>query len=746
MIRWVLPVLVILWATVVAAQGIPVRSGEHGSFTRLVMPVPDNAEWSVEPSEDGRRLSIAFETPGVRFDTARAFDRIGRDRIVGMSATGGTLTVDLACPCVSSVFLHDNAFLVIDIREDEAAFANLTRGLAREEPDAISTTVPGIARDLSALRLGVSPGIGPARERVPALPGMDLSERLPDPARAARSDPAADEIGRAIITNIATAATDGLLRPAPGVLRPGSPEGDPDPAGMTAAEPGAPPKPLADILRESLSSFDGRTDGVLSIGGSPCTSADPLMVETWGSQDADMSSISGMRADLFGEFDKPNPDAVLAQAKALMYFGLGAEARAVLALMQTPPPVLLGLSHAIDGDSDPGGRLSGQADCPGPVALWSLVGGGDPVPGTPIDTQSVITAFEALPSHLREHLGPIVARKLHAAARKDAAASILRRLQRLHGEETPAIALVRGEIALKDGDAEAAAQVFLPLARQKGPETAAAVAGAVEAAHETDDTVPRDVAELSGALAREMRGSADGPSLWRANVLSLLNAGRFEDALSAFVDRAGIDTDLADRTGEDLMASLAEKAPDATFLTHVADERLPSLALMPPRIIEPYVRRLLGLGLPDAVLEAIVLVPAEARTRAMQLVQAEALLRMFRPEAAELLLIGLQGDDALSLRAEARAAMGDHDFAQALFSRLGVEDRARESAWLSGNWEQVVGSDDAMSRAAQLASEKDGGPETDDISLAYAEALTAGSADARATLRALLDETRLVEE
>jgi hypothetical protein len=119
---------------------------------------------------------------------------------------------------------------------------------------------------------------------------------------------------------------------------------------------------------------------------------------------------------------------------------------------------------------------------------------------------------------------------------------------------------------------------------------------------------------------------------------------------------------------------------------------------------------------------------------------------MFRPEAAELLLIGLQGDDALRLRAEARAAMGDHDFAQSLFSRLGVDDRARDSAWLSGNWAQVAGRDDALSRAAQLATEEDAVPEGEDISLAYAEALTEGSADVRATLQALLKETRLPEE
>ena len=139
-------------------------------------------------------------------------------------------------------------------------------------------------------------------------------------------------------------------------------------------------------------------------------------------------------------------------------------------------------------------------------------------------------------------------------------------------------------------------------------------------------------------------------------------------------------------------------------------------------------------------------VPSRDRTDAIRLLQAKALLDMFRPEAAELLLIGMQGEDVNRLRAEARSAMGDHAFAKTAFADLGVEDRSRDAAWLAGDWAAVERGGDAIAQAARLMVDDAASPADTDLTLSAVNSLASDSETSRQTLQALLDETRLSEE
>ena len=71
-----------------AAEGGPIRGGEHDGFTRLVMQVDPKTEWSLETG--GGRAVIRFPGKPLDFATGGAFDRIPRGRIRSVTANGET--------------------------------------------------------------------------------------------------------------------------------------------------------------------------------------------------------------------------------------------------------------------------------------------------------------------------------------------------------------------------------------------------------------------------------------------------------------------------------------------------------------------------------------------------------------------------------------------------------------------------------------------------------------------------------
>ena len=81
MIRIVL-LCISLWlcAGASSAQEIRVRSGEHGSFTRLALDIPDGLGWQTEYVAP-RRVELRFDGGGYRFDSSAVFERINTERV-----------------------------------------------------------------------------------------------------------------------------------------------------------------------------------------------------------------------------------------------------------------------------------------------------------------------------------------------------------------------------------------------------------------------------------------------------------------------------------------------------------------------------------------------------------------------------------------------------------------------------------------------------------------------------------------
>ncbi|SNS10951.1 hypothetical protein [Antarctobacter heliothermus] len=751
MTRWIVWMLIGLWPTLAGAQTVTVRSGEHGDFTRLVLDVPDGTEWDLIPDPNAALVTLSFGGGPYGFETSTVFNRIGTERIAGLtpSEDGRTLDIRLNCQCGAEAFVLRGTMLVIDIAPSDSP-AQLTRSRAvRQEAGAGDPAQSPLLREFSQIRFGDAPQIGPQSKGTKTLPflaehvALDLVPSILDHRDGAPS--ASRDLGTRLAADLAVAASQGLLDPA--LMAPTTPT----PVVDRQPKPGIPdelavdPGTLARRLAAGMSGLDHKTlqDGRISVGGEVCVRDRDLAIGSWSNADDDPNLVlAEKRGKVFGEFDRIGSQLLQQYAKSLLYYGFGAEARATLALQpETQAPILVALSYVIDGEPDPTGLFDGLSGCDGAAALWSVLSK-PPAPEAPkISSSAILRNFETLPKHLRSHLGPRLVDHLSRSGYTNVARDVLRRLQRMEGGETDSIALGKAQLALKDGRHGEAEKRLHDLSVAGGPEAAKAVAAAIELADATDTLVPARIVELSDAFATELRNTQDGQKLWKSHVRSLLINGAFDAAFAEFDSPHGMPPDVVAFMKQVALKFLVEKADDLAFLKlatrSLADGLLPDQPATGISIAE----RFLSLGLPETALEQLDAMPDANSLPESRTTRAAALLALSRPEEAEIILIGQRGDRVVRLRAEARRQMGDHVFTKAIYESIGDGPAAVDAAWLSGEWKEVAESDTVLAPAADLMQTTPVAFEPSELSLAAANALSAASAQSLETLRALLDAT-----
>lgn len=121
--RAALAAIVAIAALPAAAQeGGPIRTGEHGAFTRVVMSVQPTTEWSLETG--GGEAVIFFPGRRLEFGLRDAFARIPRTRITrietDVTAGGTRVAVSLACDCRISASFVDGRYLALDVSDRDA--------------------------------------------------------------------------------------------------------------------------------------------------------------------------------------------------------------------------------------------------------------------------------------------------------------------------------------------------------------------------------------------------------------------------------------------------------------------------------------------------------------------------------------------------------------------------------------------------------------------------------------------------
>lgn len=566
--RWV--VVTLFLCLPAHAQPIQVSTGEHGSFTRVVLTIPPEASWTLGRYAAGYALDLKGLSPS--YDLSRAYDRIARQRLSAIRAeTEGRLLLEVACRCHALPFEFRSDMLVIDIRDgpppigssfelglDGAPFLPLSGTLENtiaEPPIAGATGLNWAGDWLVAQRIGKTKD--------------GLTEHPPSVL-----DAESTELKTALLMEFSRAASDGLLDPVKSL--PEAPtathRGDPAMGNMRIGE-GLTALPATD---ESQS---------LARDGSVCPAELEFAPETWGDGRPARFQLGDAARDLVGEFDTPDPAKVIDAVRLHLHFGLGEEAAELLTSFPTGHPDtarLLSLSRLVDGYADPSGPWPPLAACDGPAALWAALS--DP-PRLPKDLNrdAALRSFSSLTPDLRRNLGPTLAEVFLAADDIAAATSVVESVLRLPGKPDDRTEILSARLSLLTGGLSTAEARLQSVMADPGPDQAMALVALVDLHVLERRAIDADIVPELAAYKEESVGTAAESVMQRAYILALALAGEFDAAFAEELPSPDVAAELwrllADGPDERLVLHAVGADPtqvEASARTRIA-ERLASL-------------------------------------------------------------------------------------------------------------------------------------------------------------------------
>ncbi|MEH6478316.1 MAG: hypothetical protein V7727_21675, partial [Sneathiella sp.] len=99
----------------VSATQIPLRSGQHKDFARIVLQVPEGKSWQAKKIGNSVSITIPGHSNGYKID--EVFQRIPKTHISKVEAQDSTFRLHFDCDCDVVAFDVENNFLAIDIAE-----------------------------------------------------------------------------------------------------------------------------------------------------------------------------------------------------------------------------------------------------------------------------------------------------------------------------------------------------------------------------------------------------------------------------------------------------------------------------------------------------------------------------------------------------------------------------------------------------------------------------------------------------
>ncbi|WP_072506027.1 hypothetical protein [Phaeobacter porticola] len=737
------------------AQTVVAQSGEHDSFSRLVMRLPSGAPWSIRQS--GELAELTVDTPTVVFDTSRVFDLIPRTRLQSLSQTGPgqPLQLQLGCVCEVTSYVQEDGYLVVDIADGPpvprqqltvASPLPLFSGNTNSAGYRFNLSARAVADARAALNLG---GVIADRastqdwaSRIPVSEGgvrsaiklpLDLKQNTRETAEATqkvqspsettsekKSTPVSVQVGTDMLLNLAeseraatvSASEQRLLQQISratnqGLLDLAGIEVH-DGAGGHILDPlSARDRPLNPLDQVSVTSSVDRESGLIArrpdTYGQPthCLPGSQLAVHNWGTDEPFGDQISPLRANLVREFDDVDPAAVLTLARAYLFFGFGAEAQAILKMMPSGASehddaiALTAMGAVLDGqDLNVNHAFSGQQVCDSEVALWAALADGTIKKNA--KTDAIQQAFAKLPPHLRVQVGPRISTLFAKAGDPHLAGATLRSVDRTGVEHVPEINLAEAEIAKLEGDVETVAQELTDEVAERSENAPRALIELIDLSFVERAALSPDVPDLAASYEVENRDSDLGAELRRAVVSALALTGQFHDSFTELDQLSRRDGPGArPRALEPLLTLLAERADDVTFLQYALVIAANGTTDEVAPVADIVAQRLLDLGFAQqaqSVLKKLAMEPGNTKRR---LILAKAALAMDKPHSALVELMGLSGSDANKLRAEALWKNGEYARAGEYLLEEDESDAAARGFWHSEDRKNLAAIDAA---------------------------------------------------
>lgn len=801
--RWCFSIVVLLVSLAIApnpahAQEVRVASGEHSNFSRLVVAFRQKVEWTFGKVDGGYELQT--NAGASAFQLAKVFDLIPRDRIEEVRDMGeGRLFLRVSCACYADAFQLLRGQVVLDIKDgtapaeakrfnqpliplealaaqmqsdgatDQGGSGTSSAAIAERDQPAMSQHPEVAPLDISALEsrrgLPLLPVFAPMLSgdtdvMVPLLNQAETTQTKPEAEEEAPQPNGAERVAvveQELFTQISRGAAQGLLDA--NVTIPNTPDFEEKPAvaqeGTSANVPIESDRADAftDTGRHVLiqTSIDQRLPAEEMPAGTTeqgfrCPAEGAFSVSSWGGDIRDGADLAKFRNGLVGEFDTPQPEAVLRLAKYLIYLTFGAEASDVLERYSN----VLGdvsqleiLADIMDSQHSPQAtRIAPFAECSGDVALWATLAQERLSSELPINESAVISAYSELPLHLRRHLGPSLIARLVDVGKTGLAHSLRNALSRGEDGPSPSLSYIEARLAMDDGMNTEATETLQELLQESAGAPQKIIQDLVELKLSQDIAISDEEIALLASFAFEQRGTDSGANLRALEVKALGQSGRFSEAFAKF-DELEERNELAPHSKEDLETELAiylvAKGTDAQFLRY--------LAPLVPQIRWPDAERLdiaerffdLGfLSEAQEVLEKTATVPSERQRRLL----ANLAIKQGKFQVAIGYLSGLSDPQSVALRADALEGKDDIPGAISALEGVGASERLLQLTWRKGRWEEIAAYDSGAigETIALLTDSEQPLPETENASVLKRDtALLNRSFQARKAISSLLE-------
>lgn len=657
MIRRLILLAVVALAPPAFAQPVQVTSGEHEGFTRVVLNFGAAVDWQFGRTEDG--YEFRKSGPVAEYDLRQVFDLIGKSRLAAISAQDGALDIGFACACHAIPFEFRPGIIVIDLRDGPPP-----KGSSFEDP------LPSVTGSDAPQPPPPAPLAGQGynwAEQVfrhiqsPQESNLPLS---PKPS----SDPALQPLRDQLLRQLSRGATDGVV----------------DLELPKTMEPIA--KQSVEGARISLGEMPGvalegapQDKPVLGQQGAVCAPEADLAIDQWGTDAPVADQFSEAFADLLGEFDRPNPEAVEKAVQFLLFIGFGQEAgQMTMAFMPEAPKaaMLRSMAKIVDGQSDENGFFSGQVSCGTPAALWALLARETVGPGDFVNDQAVVLAYSNLPVHLRRLLGPSLADRLLSIGKLGSAESISNAVAR--AGNTAEVSLMKAKLDMSQGDPESAQKNLEDAIQGAGGSKTVALIGLVDSLVAQGVPIESKVADDLAAVEGETQGTENATGLIRALALAQASSG---DYMAAFETAAAAPQVMPKIW--DILSRLGTDSDVLIYAVRAFDDVPQNLDRATPAVLA---NRLNNLGLPDAAAEWVAAYPdVDPKIRAQ--------IALDRRDGRSALQAAnqVEGEGGARLQAQALQLLGDHAAAAQAFSKLG-DASAEEFAYAkAGDWAGLRG-------------------------------------------------------
>jgi len=398
------------------AQTVSVRAGEHATFTRIVLPLPDGVEW--ELGRFSRGYGIRFSTE-LDLQTDDFFRIIPKSRVASVlvSEDQKDLGFEVVCDCTAEAFLTGTGWLVVDIVDgppDALAeyeevlpnFGNASSGSALQTANEQSRP--------QARQVVQSDEIEPALqlpviiEQDNPMPSAEISNVDVDFSQ----DERIAELNSSVAESIARAISQGLLDAADELEIPEQ--------ATQLSEFETFMNDVRQITRPGIQARTSLDEGLGTIANvlsgneneMQCPSDMFFDTSSWATGESFSLELADHRKILTGEIDDLNPRNVEDLARFYLFHGFGREAIAVMSLdgVTSQDRIILSeIARLLDGDQQKTDVLQGLIKCGGPAALWGFLGQLSGTHSEEINTSEIMANFRELPFHLQNHLGPLLA-------------------------------------------------------------------------------------------------------------------------------------------------------------------------------------------------------------------------------------------------------------------------------------------------------------------------------------------------